>query len=99
MSPGHIVRASVHVVDAVISRQREIERRALADLAIGPNTPAMPRDYLFDRCEPDPIAGKIGAVQPLKYAKQFAGVTRVKANSVVAYEINSLVVFRVRADF
>ena len=53
-----------------LSRQREIERRAVIDLAVRPDAPTMPRDDAMHECEADTIARKFArTVQTLEYAE------------------------------
>jgi hypothetical protein len=62
-----------------------VERSASIDGRLGPDAPAVALDDSLHDGEADTGAFEVlGAVHPLKYAEQFAGVLGIEADSVVA---------------
>src|SRR5688572_25642013 len=73
--------------------QREVEACALVHFAFGPDAAAVPVDNFLHRSQADTAAFVLrSGMQALKYLEQLSRVRRVKTDTVVAYEINSLVV-------
>src|SRR6188508_3423674 len=67
------------------SAQGEVERGAFADLAFGPDVPAVAVDDALDGGEADAAAWKVRRrVQPLERPEQVRGEVRVVAGAVVA---------------
>src|SRR5690349_15328097 len=79
--------------------QREVERRALVGLAVGPDSPAVAYDDALHQSEPHAGAAEFAfAVQPLEHAKQLRLVARIEACAVVADVVDELLLVADRAD-
>src|SRR4051812_10968136 len=69
-------------------RQREVERGALARLAVGPGPAAVALCDPRHRGEPDPGAGVVRlGVQTLKHSEQLVAIGHVEAGAVVAHKV------------
>src|SRR5688572_28056066 len=83
----------------ILLGQREMEGGAGIGLAVGPDSPTVPRDDLVHQREPDAGAGKVlVAVQALEHAEQSVDVARVESRAVVADEIDVLALMGDAAD-
>ena len=73
------------------SAQRKAERRALVQRGVSPDPAAVTVDDPLDNRQPDPGAlVLLGAVQPLKHAKQLVAVAHIKAHAVIVDRVDRL---------
>src|SRR6267143_527515 len=74
----------------------EIKCRAFVDLAVSPDSSAVPVDYALDNRQADARSFKLlGAMQPLKNAKKLVRVVHIKPDSVILDVVNLFAILTV----
>ena len=81
-------------IGSILNWKRYIDYGAFARHAFSPAASIVALDDPPHAREPNPGALELrSGVEPLKHAKELVGVTRIKSNTVIAYEENMLISF------